>query len=51
MEIRKNLKYFRIISLIRSIRNGEITRKEILITIGVFIALRLAIYFGMHHPF
>jgi hypothetical protein len=50
MNIRNYLKYFRIISLIRSIRNGEVTRKEILIAICAFIALRVAIYFSLHHP-
>lgn len=49
MEIRDYLKYLRFISLVRSFRRGEVTRNEILIGIGVLVAIRLAIYFGFQH--
>ena len=50
MKIREYMKYIRIISLLKSIRNGNITRKEILIAICVLISIRLAIYFSLHYP-
>lgn len=49
MEIRNYLKYIRFINIVRSFHRGEITKREILIAVGVLIALRLVIYFGFHY--
>ncbi len=43
------LKYFRFISIVRSFRKGEVTRREVFIAIGVLVAIRLAIYVGYQH--
>ena len=43
------LKYFRFISIVKSFRKGEVTRREVFIAIGVLVAIRLAIYVGYQH--
>jgi hypothetical protein len=44
MQAKDVLKYIRFISLIRSFRRGEVTRREILIAVGLLVGLRLAIW-------
>ncbi len=47
--IKNYLKYLRFFSLIRSIRNGEVNRREIIISVVALVAIRLAIYLAMSH--